>query len=382
MGVALPRDSLATLGAVHLGAMREHDRKAALLHREGDRWEETPDWRLDRQVIRLGLYLTERVGVVPGQAVGILSPLRREWLLADLAAAVQGLVPVALDPDLSAPELASAMKEAAVRALFVSGPPWVERLARAGLPPRGPEGDRGGAEPPVAPGGATIPIHVVSFDGPAEGAAALSEALDLGGTLDTAERAVAFRARAREVVPEARALAWVGRAGDGTVSSGSITHREAVARVRALWSSAPARKGDVAYVAADPVALGVRLALLAFAGDGYTTLALGTAGREAEEITALRPHKIVAASAFLDAAAAAPAGARGGEVGAGVQRWLEHALRRLPLHRPRGEGEAGALGGRARWIRAPAALSGAPTSRARAAPVVSPGMDGTRGGAA
>jgi len=194
MGVVLREDSLATLGAVHLGAMRQHDRKAVLLHRDGERWEETPDWRLDRHVIRLGLYLRERAGVEPGQRVIIASPLRREWLLADLAAVVQGAVAIALDPGLALPELALALTRAAPRAVFVSGEPMLDQLRRAW---------RDGGFPSLA--------SVISFDGPLDGAAALSEVLDLGGTLDTAERAVAFRARARES-PRARATSRTSRA--------------------------------------------------------------------------------------------------------------------------------------------------------------------------
>ncbi|HEV8456356.1 MAG TPA: hypothetical protein VGQ24_15770, partial [Gemmatimonadales bacterium] len=45
-----------TLNRRHADAMREHTRQSALLVREGAEWKATPDWRLDRQIIRLGLY--------------------------------------------------------------------------------------------------------------------------------------------------------------------------------------------------------------------------------------------------------------------------------------------------------------------------------------
>src|SRR6266516_785383 len=114
-----PARGAETVSELYLAAMREHDRKSVTLHWSGDRWEETPDWRLDRQVIRLALYLRERAGVGPGERVVILSPLRREWLLADWAACAQGAAAVAIDPDTPTPALAAALEEIAPRAAFV-----------------------------------------------------------------------------------------------------------------------------------------------------------------------------------------------------------------------------------------------------------------------
>src|SRR6266576_2047565 len=87
-----------TLNLLHAQAMREHARGSALLYREDVNWQPTPDWRLDRQVIRLALALRERVGVEPGQRIALLSELRPEWLVADLAALGLGAVSVAIDP--------------------------------------------------------------------------------------------------------------------------------------------------------------------------------------------------------------------------------------------------------------------------------------------
>ena len=61
-----------TLNLLHAQAMREHARGSALLYREDVNWQPTPDWRLDRQVIRLALALRERVGVEPGQRIAQL----------------------------------------------------------------------------------------------------------------------------------------------------------------------------------------------------------------------------------------------------------------------------------------------------------------------
>jgi len=68
-----------TLNRLHADAMREHARQSALLARDDAQWVATPDWRLDRHIIRLALYLRERLGVEPGQRVALLSELRPEW---------------------------------------------------------------------------------------------------------------------------------------------------------------------------------------------------------------------------------------------------------------------------------------------------------------
>src|SRR5882762_8254455 len=92
-------DAPATLASLFLGAMRNHDRKAALLRRDEGRWRETPDWRLERQVIRLALFLKERGALAPGGRVLIVSRLRPELVVAELAALSQGAAAIVVDPD-------------------------------------------------------------------------------------------------------------------------------------------------------------------------------------------------------------------------------------------------------------------------------------------
>src|SRR5260370_31712151 len=68
-----PPKATPTLAEMYLAAMRTHERRAAILHWAEERWSETPDWRLDRQVIPLALFLRERVGLKPVDRVAILS---------------------------------------------------------------------------------------------------------------------------------------------------------------------------------------------------------------------------------------------------------------------------------------------------------------------
>src|SRR5258707_15403846 len=95
-----PPKAAPTLAEMYLAAMRTHERRAAILHWAEERWSGTPGWRLDRQVIRLALFLRERVGLKPGDRGAILSGGCREWGLAELGSLRQGAVPLALGPVL------------------------------------------------------------------------------------------------------------------------------------------------------------------------------------------------------------------------------------------------------------------------------------------
>ena len=273
-----PRDPV-TASQLHLAAMRKHDRASVLRHRGGAEWNDTPDWRFERQVIRIGLFLRERAAFSPGERIAIVSPLRIELAVAEQAALAMGAASVALDPGLSDAQLALALAQTAPKAIFVADGTVLGRLGDAAR-------------------------LVVCFDRPfpAEQATLWTEALDLGGTLDTPERAQSFRAQAREVRPEMPALGFFAHPGNGSAGCEFISHSELMARIRDTWASLPPRKGDVAYLAGGPATLGARIALQACLGDGFTTTALGTPGRELEEIAELHPKRIVAPPAVLEAA--------------------------------------------------------------------------------
>ncbi len=251
-----------TLATLFLAAMRRHDRAAVLLHHDGVKWRETPSWRFERQVIRLALFLRDRARLAPGDRVAIVIGLRPESLVAELAASTQGAAAVAIDPDLPPEAVRRAIEETAPAVAFVANAPAPEWTfgARA----------------------------VVCLHGKAEGAWAWSEALDLGGTLDTPERAQSFRAQAREVAPDSRALGYLAGS-DGLLQCQFLTQAEAVARMRALRTGSPARKGAVAHVSASPT-LAARLALLSFVVDGSTACAVGMPGRE---VAGLQPDWVV-----------------------------------------------------------------------------------------
>jgi hypothetical protein len=145
--------------------------------------------------------------------------------------------------------------------------------------------------------------------------------IDLGGTLDTAERAQAFRAAARGVRPEMPAIAYVNLQSPGAPEWKTASHAAVVDRLVDLWASAPSRPGDVAYAVDPGEYAGLRLALWGLIADGETTLALGTPEREAFEIAEVRPNVLVGPVESLQRAAQ-PSHMRPADTSSGVAQWL------------------------------------------------------------
>jgi hypothetical protein len=263
---------------LHLSVESLHDRASVVKCFIDGRSQDTPDWRFHRHIVRIGIYLRERLGLRPGQRVAILSTLRPELLVAEWATVAQGATAVLIDPDVADSTFEAMWTRVSPHAAFVGHAAHLGRLR-----------DLGAAAP--------APENVVAFDGhetATPGPVSWSEALDLGGTLDTPERAQSFRTLAREVASEMPAVASMGLGADGSIGWHCLNHGEVVSSLRRLWSCYPARRGDLAYVAGGSLSLSARLALFAFASDGRTTTTLGTQGQGAEEIAALRPRFAVA----------------------------------------------------------------------------------------
>ena len=259
-----------TLGQLHLEGERSRAARMILRSRDDDKWVELPAWRFYRQVIRIALFLRERLGVAPGDRVLVVSPLRSERIVAEWAIVTIGAATVAADLDLPPDELKSLVSAIAPKAAFVATE--VDRGRLLGHP-NSPIADR---------------VVVFAAGGTAPETKTWLEALDLGGTLDTAERAQMFRQDARAIRPELAAVGYHERANGAPITM--LSHAEVVRRLRSFWSRVPAREGDRAYITGGQSISPLCLPLWAFAADGRTSATLGTPGREAEEITQLRPH--------------------------------------------------------------------------------------------
>jgi hypothetical protein len=172
--------------------------------------------------------------------------------------------------------------------------------------------------------------HVVSLDGESDnGVMPWKGLLDLAGSLDSAERAQAFRASARDVRTEMPAVAHLeGRSASWTFA----THGNVVSRMVEFWDRFPPRRGETAYVvdAGGPARL--RLPLWAFVADGESTLVVGTRGREQEELAEVRPATIAMPLDALPLAARYADRREGGRASAGASAlaWLTGRLRTSP----------------------------------------------------
>jgi AMP-binding enzyme len=335
------------LGLLHLAVERKHDRAAVLRRRVATAWQDTPDWRFHRHAMRVGLYLHERAQVTAGDRVALVCPLRPEWAVAQWGALTLGAATAVVDPALPDPELAAQLAALAPRAIFVEGNS-VDRVIAWQAAVRGTS-------------------TIIALDGEVAGDRALSwtEALDLGGSLDTAERANTARARARALPPDTPALGHpVGT--NGAVAWRFLSHREVVRRVQRVWMRSRIARGDVAYVAGDVPSLATSVALLAFTADGHTQIVIGTRGSELEEIMMTRPHKIIAPAATVRSMLEAPASPEP----SGIRKWLARAPLLPAALRGDRDGRDGTvtpstLAGRARWLSTGASLSLATRARAR-----------------
>jgi hypothetical protein len=329
-----PRQSGAgpeTLNQLYLHCMREHERKAALLYRRDGRWDSLPDWRLDRWVIRLALYLRERVGVAPGDRVAVVSELRPEAALGDLAALGLGAVSVVVDAGVPANSLVAALIDVGPKVILAS-PVGLEKLDGGTL--RLP-----GLQQVIALDSKKVEEDVVR----------LETALELGGTLDTAERAQAFRAAARAVEPGRAALVHYEGSQNREPQWQELSQGEIVRRVEAIWDAQQPALGDQVYLVDSELTLAARLGLYACLGDGYSTTALGSSLGSAQELAELRPHRLIAAPRVLAEvvrrarAAPAPPTPRG-------WRWRAARLFRQKQEPALQQAVRNALGGQVRGI--------------------------------
>ncbi|HEX5385143.1 MAG TPA: AMP-binding protein [Gemmatimonadales bacterium] len=355
--VAPLREPPDTLNRLHAQAMREHARERALLAWADGAWSAMPDWRLDRQIIRLALYLSERLDVEAGQRIAIVSELRPEWLVADLAALGLGAVSVAIDPRAEADELAAALSDAAPSVTFMS---TAARERLESLDGRAPAYGQPVAIDAVAAREGTVPLQAM---------------LELGGTLDTPERAQAYRAAARALPAERPAIRHYRRSPKGGCDRIDLTQGQVIERITAIWRADPAHPGDVAYVSDPAASLTARLALYACLGDGYTTTALGPAEGDAGHLAELRPARVVAPARLL-ATAARDAGRSADVERAHAERkprrgWLGRAARRAPPLES-GSGLRETLGNRVRWIASTDPLDTALAARLAAVAALAP----------
>ena len=314
-------NAFRTLGLLYMRSEQRVSRGAprvVLRTRDADGWHDTPAWRFFRHVIRVGLFLRERCKMQPGDRVVVLSPLRAERIIAEWAVVAQGGVVATLDPGTPDDVLTRAFEHLSPRVAFVADGATRDRVRRLGARVE----------------------RLVQIEGvppPDSQDMSWSAMMDLGGTLDTAERAQAFRSAARSVRPEMPAIAYMDLQSPGAPEWKTASHAAVVDRLVDLWKSSPARPGDVAYAVDPGEYAGLRLALWGLIADGETTLALGTPEREAFEIAEIRPNVLVGPVESLQRAAQPSYMLRQAEASSRVVQWLRLLTSRA-APRPRPEG--------------------------------------------
>ncbi len=323
------RTAPTTLNELFLAALRDHVREAVLLLGGRGAWEPMFDWRVDRRAIRVALYLQERLGLARGDPVAVVGGQSLDWLIVDYAVAGLGGVAMVI-PDMFHPAgVIAALGETGPRAVF---------LPRSVLDD--PAFDRS-----RVPGVEAW----IDFDDRAEDPQTtdFKKILDLGGTLDTPERAQRFRQQARLTPPDQIAIRHYALGPDRSTTHTDLTQRGVIDCMEPIRAKHAAQHGDLVYIAADELTLDLRLMIYRLVGDGYSTTAVGSPERAADDLTTLRPHGVIAPSATLwrliqdDPVEA--------DSQPGLRQRVGHLISRA-RSREKHSKIRRALGGRARWV--------------------------------
>ncbi len=264
------------LGLLHIAVERKHDRPSVLRQRASTVWQDTPDWRFHRHVVRIGLYLHERAQLNQGDRIALLSRLRPEWAVAEWAALTMGAATAVIaTPTSRTPTCPRSSLLSRPASCSSKGPPWsacspaARRLAARSRSSRSTARSQEG---PRSRG----PRRSIS---------------GVASTPPSERTPIALKPE-----PSRRKRPRWGHAvgANGSVTWRFLSHRDVVRRVQRVWTRARIARGDVAYLAGDVPSLATNVALLAFTADGHTQVVIGTGSRELEDIAMTHPHKIIA----------------------------------------------------------------------------------------
>ena len=124
------------LALLFQGCVERYGEKTALRYRGGDRWHDI-SWKSFGENIHAVAKGLIELGVEEGERVGIYSPNRPEWTVADIAAMRIRAVPVPIYPTSTAKQAEYIIDDAGIRVLFVGGREQYEK-ARSLLGDRHP----------------------------------------------------------------------------------------------------------------------------------------------------------------------------------------------------------------------------------------------------
>lgn len=306
----LTRDGreLDTVNRLLMHAARHHTRDAVFLRWERGRggkgwgWAETPDWRADRNAIRVALVLRQRLEIAEGERVALWLPLGPEWAVIERGTWSVGAVSVPVWPEWTPDAVAEVLMDAHPVVLFA--PDWeAVRTVRAlgGLP----DSTR------------VIIVMRGEPDRPEE-ALPFAKFMDYGGVLDTAERAAMWRTSARLHQLE-EILSVEYEPDPGGWSKGEFSHREMMGAIRELETLLPVGDGRIHAVALERPQRVHRALVYAGWGDGSSRTAFCASPQAIQRVAALEPQ-VVAGGTETARAIVANLPASGGSPQGGLGR--------------------------------------------------------------
>ncbi|HET7838050.1 MAG TPA: AMP-binding protein, partial [Variovorax sp.] len=125
-----------TLPQAWLARCRVQPDQVAMRHKRRGIWRAVTWSEFFAQSRAIGLAL-DRLGLVPGEVVSIISESRPEWLHADMAAQAMGFVSHGVYPTCSARRVGRQLADAGSRVAFVENAAQAAKvLASAARPPR------------------------------------------------------------------------------------------------------------------------------------------------------------------------------------------------------------------------------------------------------
>lgn len=223
-----PRPAPGTLTQIFFQSVETHDLPAAYQFKKDGRYQPISHKDVLRRVRHIALGL-ESLGVKRGDRVGIMSENRPEWALADWACLCSGMTDVPVYPTLPAEQIVHPLNDSGAVALFVSTP---DQAAKA-------KSVRGEFK--------TL-RHIISFvDSKPDGVDfTLAEIEAKGATMDSPEKAAAFKAGALSVQPDDLATLIYTSGTTGLPKGVMLTHDNIYSNVKASEKKVPVRAGEVA----------------------------------------------------------------------------------------------------------------------------------------
>ncbi len=116
-----------TVAKILFHAVDAYPESPATRYKRDGRWTDLTYRQIEERVARLAARL-EKLGIEPGERVGLLSENRPEWAIVDFACACSGIVDVPVYPTLPANQIAYMLRDSGARLVFAATREQVESV--------------------------------------------------------------------------------------------------------------------------------------------------------------------------------------------------------------------------------------------------------------